>query len=297
MVFAAPAAHATIAQNVGEQIGEGAGLNELRSTHLTRNSALHRPSVHHLNSPVGWDRRYADGRQASGTFVHTARGNALFYRSKFHALDRCLTVLRTDLRDKSVLDAASGSGQFIAYYLSRGVRHIANADFSKVALEFVSVRFPDDPRVSVRLLDLRVPWVEAPPEFDFALVMEAIFLLPTDEDLAQAIRNLASALRPGGHAIISDIFPAEAFRENEYVFRRSRAMFERYLSESGLEIVAFVPQTFVFNRQLFGRAQRWLERAGSLLYWLDRAAVQVNLKPSPNSRANTKYLLARRRED
>src|SRR5688572_5336544 len=88
-------------------------------------------SPHPFNTGAGWDERYASaaGLGVPGTFTHSNAGNRQFYRTKFHAVDRCLD--RTGgLWGKTVFDAAGGSGQFVDYFLGKGARHVAVADFS-----------------------------------------------------------------------------------------------------------------------------------------------------------------------
>lgn len=252
------------------------------------------PEDRGLTTRMSWESRYQSDRGLGvpGTFTHTHRGNIQFYRVKFKRLDSCLRRHGMTLEGKTVLDAAGGSGQFIDYYLKRGAARILVADFAESALEQVRSRYGNDRRIRTVRADLSSnipPWAR---EYDFASVMEAIFLLPTDEALSAAIRNLGAALKVGGRLVISDVFPQETYRENAYVVRRSRNLFEELLAEQGFEKPVYFPQTFFFNRCLFGRAQGLLERFDPLLYWLDNLALAMGFRPPRETPADVKYLVA-----
>lgn len=250
-----------------------------------------------LTTQKGWNDRYlsSSGLEAPGTFTHSDKGNRYFYLSKFRALDRCLKAMSIHLYGKTILDAAGGSGQFINYFLKRGVDHILVTDFAQTALDIVDQRYKEEPRVSTQLFDLKSENYYWTDSYDFTFVMEAIFLLATDDDLARSIENLASALKADGYLIISDVFPRRTIQQNAYVVRRSKAHFEHLLSRNGLFVVTYVPQTFVFNRRLFGRFQHILEKvAGRSLYWLDQLAINLGIGPPVDSPADVKYLIAKK---
>jgi 2-polyprenyl-3-methyl-5-hydroxy-6-metoxy-1,4-benzoquinol methylase len=227
--------------------------------------------------------------------MHSDNGNLQYYRSQVKALDRCLEKVQTGLQGKAVLDAAGGSGQFTDYFLKRGASRIVVADFAQKALDKVERSYGNDQRVNTLLFDLKAKNHRWQERFDFIFVLGAIFLLTTDDDLAQAINNLVSALKPGGHLIISDVFPPRTIQQNSYVIFRAKTRFEHLLAQSGLSVVTYVPQTFVFNRHLFGRFQYITEQAGPLLYWFDRLAMKLGLRPPAGSTADMKYLIATRR--
>jgi 2-polyprenyl-3-methyl-5-hydroxy-6-metoxy-1,4-benzoquinol methylase len=261
------------------------------------NQSMQKQTSSSYSTAKAWDERYSSqkGLGVPGTFTHSDRGNKQFYRVKFNALDRTMARVGDTWAGKRVLDLAGGSGQFIDYYLSRGAAHVTVADFTQVALDSVNNRYLENERVSTLLFDMRnqdVVWQE---QYDVVLIMEAIFLLPTDSDAKQAISNASSALNPGGYLIISDVFPAEAIQENQYVVRRSRLFFEETLLEHGLTTLAYVPQTYMFNRHMFSRKlQLFLERADPFLYWLDRLALKLGLRPEAGSPADVKYSIARK---
>jgi SAM-dependent methyltransferase len=243
-----------------------------------------------------WNERYTDpdSLRAPGTFEHTERGNRLFYRVKCAALDRCLRFAGTALKDQDVLDAAGGTGCYVEYYLGRGARGVTVADFSSVAIRRVQDRFEHDSRVVARHVDLSAKVHDWTGMFDWVFMLEAIFLLPDDAALRMATENLGGALRPGGHIVISDIFPEGGVRRaGGYITRRSKRHFEALLGDVGISVLGYVPQTFLFNRRVFGPAQSVVEHLGPLMAWLDGAAMHLGFQAPRDIRFE--YLIGRRK--
>jgi 2-polyprenyl-3-methyl-5-hydroxy-6-metoxy-1,4-benzoquinol methylase len=245
-----------------------------------------------LQRPDGWDARYSDRNVfPGGTLVHTVEGNLQFYRAKYAAIDRCLNNVGVSLASKNVLDAAGGAGAFVPYYLSRGAARVTVADFSEVAIHMAADRFGRDHRVDCRVADMTVNTPDLERRYDFVFVMEAIFLLPDDASLHQALLNLASYLVPGGHLLISNVFREDRQVVNSYVVRAPRNLFERYLAEGGVTVLGYFPQAVLFNRRVFGPAQQRVERMGSLYYWGDRLAQGLGFRPPPH--VDVRYLVGR----
>ncbi len=245
-----------------------------------------------LRQQEAWENRHRVMAWASGTAHHGPRGNAQFYRAKYAALARCLRTSGLQLTGKSVYDAAGGAGIFVPFFLRHGASSVVVADFSQTAVDRVRQNFGHLPNVEGRLSDMSVPEPDWPRRFDFVFLMEAVFLLDSDEALAATIANLAGRLNPGGHIILSDLFPNERLTPHRYVTRRPRAMFEQLLNAAGVDVVAYVPQGAVlFNRRVFGPVQGVVEGLG-LLYWLDRAAQALGMKPPAD--VALQYLVGRK---
>lgn len=241
-----------------------------------------------------WDKRYQkDGMQAPGTFRHSDAGNIQFYRAKYDALDRCLSSVGASLKEKRVLDAGGGSGQFVPFFLKRGVNSVTITDFSEIALEIVRDKWQTEPKVDVCFMDFAVFQPKlASSLFDFIFVQEAIFLLPDDQALESAIQNFSKYLNSGGFLIISDVFPEERVVANSYVTFRSRSMFENFLCREGFCIEGYISQSVLFNRSLGRWIQKFLENCGFLYYWLDRFVRVIGF--DNNSERAVKYLIARK---
>lgn len=245
-----------------------------------------------LRKREGWNNRYSPNAQDKGYWgdaTHTPKGNLQYHRMRIRALDRCLRVIGRDLRGARILDAAGGTGVFVPCFLQRGAAEVVVTDFSEVAIATAHEQYKNEPRVTCQVAELSELLPGCRGRFDFIFVHDAIFLLPDDAALERSLVSLSRMLAQGGHIIIADIFPEQRRQVGSYIVRRPRAMFEQCLSQEGLQPVAYVPQTVLFHRRVFGRLQAWVETMGSLLYWLDLAAMAIGLRP-PESTA-MKYLI------
>lgn len=91
-----------------------------------------------------------------------------------------------------VLDIACGTGVLIPYYLARGAKRVTGADISEKMLEEARKKFPDAP---VHFLCADAETYSFSPEYDVCVVYNAFPHFPNP---AALVKNLASALRPGG---------------------------------------------------------------------------------------------------
>lgn len=240
-----------------------------------------------------WDKRYRE-EWGAGTKTHTNKGNIQFYRAKHDALDRCLKAINGTFSGKDILDAAGGTGAFIDYYLRRGAKSVTIMDYSKIAIRWVNDKYKEDDLVKAYVADLTTSFTEGLDEYDYVLVMEAIFLLPEEESLHRALVNLASHLKVGGYLIISDLFGDKELKPCSYVAYRPKSMFETFLAEAGVRVITYVPQTVLFNRRIFGVVQPLIENIGFLYYWLDRLAQAKGLRAPKN--LDIKYLIGVREQ-
>jgi 2-polyprenyl-3-methyl-5-hydroxy-6-metoxy-1,4-benzoquinol methylase len=250
-----------------------------------------------LNTPIGWDNRYnKDGTSASasGTYEHSDAGNRQFYKVKKRAINGILTSSGSTFRGKRILDAAGGTGYFIDYFLKRDASHVSLYDFSRTAIDIVSSKWKHNGKVTAYNINLACHEGFPEQDFDFCFVMEAIFLLESDDDFFQAMINIANCVSSNGTIIISDIFPEKRIKNNAYVTRRSKLEFEGTLKSLGFNKFEYYPQTYLFNRRIFGPFQKLLESSGSLLYWLDRIALCFGMRPAKESASDIKYLVAQR---
>jgi SAM-dependent methyltransferase len=254
-----------------------------------------------LNTADGWNERYHDGEKtcqqivASGTFCHTVSGNRQFYRAKQRSIDRFMSLRGASFGQARVLDAAGGTGTFVDYFLLKQVRQLVVCDFSKAAVESVNKKWHHEPRVHAVTFDLTSPAsLPFEKDFDYCFIMEAIFLIMPELAFKQALTNLSNSISPCGILVISDLFPS-CRAESEYIVRRTKEEFEVALTDLGFNHFEYFPQTYLFNRHLFGPFQKPIEQCNPLLYWLDTFALSLGLKPPKGCDSDIKYLVAQRK--
>ena len=248
-----------------------------------------------LNTSRGWDDRYQNkGFRASGTYQHSDAGNRQFYMVKERAIDSIITSIGSTFKGARILDAAGGTGYFIDFFLNRNADYVSLYDFSETAINMVSNKWKINQHVHASRVNLACPDGFPEHDFDLCFVMEAIFLLESDGDFFQAINNISNCISSEGTIIISDMFPENRKKINAYVTHRSKLEFEESLKFRGFNSFAYFPQTFLFNRLVFGFFQRFLEELGPLLYWLDSFLLNLGMRPTSESASDMKYLVAKK---
>jgi SAM-dependent methyltransferase len=157
-------------------------------------------------------------------------------------------------------------------------------DITEVSIERCSRRYP-----GVRFVrgDIASPAFAAAitREFDIVNVFDVLYHITDDEAFGGAIANIAGLCRPGGWALISDLFPGADRDEAAHVRFRSRERYEKALGECGMDAVAMHPLYFMLNRPTFGRRLDTL--LAPLYYALDGILLS-------RERSNVKLLVARR---
>jgi SAM-dependent methyltransferase len=111
-------------------------------------------------------------------------------------------------RSASIIDAGSGASTLIDDLIERGYRNITVLDISKTALDLAQERLGKALSKSVRWLRADVTQAGLLPHSCDVWHDRAVFhFLTAPEDRAAYVRNVASAVKPGGHVIISTFGP------------------------------------------------------------------------------------------
>lgn len=97
---------------------------------------------------------------------------------------------------KEVLDVACGNGPHVVGLAQRGYR-CTGLDFTPERIQMAKARAERE-GVSVKLLQGDATKLEYENEFDAALALYLLFLLPEDEDILKCLQRIHRALKPGG---------------------------------------------------------------------------------------------------
>jgi SAM-dependent methyltransferase len=156
-------------------------------------------------------------------------------------------------------------------------------DIAPTAITNLSRRHPE---ATFLLADVS----EQPPpgRFDLVNAFDVLYHITDDERWANAVRNLAAAVEPGGLLLISDTFsdtPGLAEHNRMRPLRR----YEELLAPADLRVVALRPTHVLLNREL--GAFRALNRLPGLLLAADRALLSLGFGREPHT---NKLLVARR---
>ena len=173
------------------------------------------------------------------------RYNEWMYRVRGAVFDRVVAGLARDWSAARVVDVGSGTGFYVARWLALGAQ-VTGLDLTEVAVEQLRRGFPQ-----ARFLqaDIGGPRAGIALEggFDAASAFDVLFHLVDDAQYAQAFRNLAALLKPGGWLLWSDNFLRHATERVEHQASRPLAESERLVEAAGFEVVERVPMFVLMN--------------------------------------------------
>jgi SAM-dependent methyltransferase len=238
--------------------------------------------------------------------------NKWMYRLRARVFQRVARGLGVDWSSARVLDVGSGTGFYVDQWHQLGVPKVTGVDITEVAVEQLRRKFPGD---VFEQLDVGKPLpahgsrLTAHAGLDAVSAMDVLFHIVDDTEYAQAFRNIAALLEPGGWLIWSDNFLRHGTERVTHQVSRSLAESEAAVRQAGLEIVRRVPMFVVMNHPTDSRSRLarlawtamvapaalaeplgWL--VGATLYPLDLALTSV-MRESPT----TEIMVCRRSEE
>jgi 2-polyprenyl-3-methyl-5-hydroxy-6-metoxy-1,4-benzoquinol methylase len=149
-----------------------------------------------------------------------------------------------DPRKARVLDVGSGTGFYVERWKELGARDITGCDLTAVAVERLRERFPE---AQFQQLDISAGSLELDGPYDAVSAMDVLYHIVDDERYAQALRNLAGLVAPGGYLVLTEnLLHGEALRTSHQVSRSFDAIV-RLLNDGGLEIVRRRPVFVLMN--------------------------------------------------
>ncbi len=106
---------------------------------------------------------------------------------------------------RDVLDVACGSGRHVLGLAHRGYK-CTGQDFTPEQIQIAQAKAKRE-GLSVRLLQGDATKLKYQSEFDAALALFVLFLLPSDDDVLRCFRQIHRALRPGGILVCNTANP------------------------------------------------------------------------------------------
>lgn len=196
-----------------------------------------------------WNKRYSTiDATKSGHIDLPAEYNAWLYRRKQDHVARAIGKVGGTLRESKLLEVAAGSGAWMSFWESQGVREYFGIDLSERAIDGLKQRYPQH-RFMQR--DLNDPGLSAAvgTDYDCVTAIDVLYHVTDDERFRAVTGELAALLKSGGLLIIHDQFlHGRAYDHGQYIRWRSLAEYEGVLNEAGFEIVYRRP-TFFFMIQ------------------------------------------------
>ncbi len=194
-----------------------------------------------------WEQRLRKESGLSGVGYLALGGpfNTWMYRVRRRVFRRLVRFLDLDLGRAEILDIGSGTGFYIDRWRALRASVICGADLTPVAVERLQGRYPD---LEFRQLDVSA---EIPEDwrgrFDVVSIFDVLFHIVDDARYAQALRNLAALLKPGGWLVLSENSLRGRTERAPHVVSRSEAEITSLLTASGFRIVKQGPMFVLMN--------------------------------------------------
>lgn len=153
-----------------------------------------------------WEDRLARhaGLRGVGHISHSAQFNRWLYRVKRVVFERALAKSSLEVGRARVLDVGSGTGFVVDEWIRLGAASVVASDFTSVATSNLRSRLPG---LEVIQMDIGAAnSVGSLGQFDAVSAFEVLFHIRDDDRYVQALRNIASLLRPGGFFFYTDNF-------------------------------------------------------------------------------------------
>lgn len=245
----------------------------------------------YLNPGAYWQQRLKQAFDLTGA-GYSALGpayNRQLYAVRIDALARLLDEQGVDLRQAAVLEIGCGTGYYTDWLLRRGARSYTGIDITAVSVQRLQERHPQARFVQADLTAAALPVRE---QFDLVLIADVLIHIVDDRLFAAAIRNAASAVKPDGLLVLSDILATSDAQLVAHCRWRSYDSYRAALGGAGLKPVHLLPifaalqppadlptnprrwqlYSLLWQRVLFRLARMaWFDRYGSAaLALLDR---------------------------
>lgn len=221
-----------------------------------------------------WERRLSK-RLDLTTVGHSGLGgvfNGWLYRARDRALRRGLKAASIVASGVDMLEIGTGSGAWIPFWLAQGVHHLTGVDITLVSVTTLGKQYP---RLDFVQCDIGQPAPLA-GSFDLITAFDTLFHITDDTAFSCAIANIASLLKPGGTAIISDSFCSDPFGPFATEYHRTRAHYLSELALNQLEPVHIEPIFFAMTTTLCKNTTslRRLSKITARLLWVVQRLAQ-----------------------
>lgn len=202
----------------------------------------------HDESRKYWEARLRDHGTLEGVGC-LGRGlpyNRWLYRVRARRFAAVTARLGLPFERCDVLDVGSGTGFYLDRWRRMGVRRLDGLDFTEIAVNRLSERFPDSHIYHADLSDDR--GVLPAAAYDVVSAFDVLFHIVDDAAYAAALAAIARTLRPGGVLLYSDNFVHQQRpRSGAYHFSRTVWAIRSALDQAGFDELWRVPMFVLMN--------------------------------------------------
>lgn len=172
--------------------------------------------------------------------------NFWLYRVRRRVFLRIVRSWGIRLNDAQVIDIGCGTGFYIQRWKELGVRTIVGIDLTRVSVETLRNRFPDE-----RFYQLDIGGDTLSPleqsEYDAVSAFDVLFHIPSDQRYRAAMRNIYSLVRAGGWFVFSENFLHREAERTEHQVSRSLSEITDLVHQAGFRIICRTPLFVLMN--------------------------------------------------
>jgi SAM-dependent methyltransferase len=209
--------------------------------------------------------------------------NQAMYRIREQVLTRELAREGVKLPGAYVLDAGSGVGFYVSYYLRHGAK-VTGIELTDAGTQLLRDRFP-----AARIVQGDLSEVDPGGPYEVVNAWDVLYHITDEEKWERALRRLARAVAPGGTLLLTDVFQPWRGPLAAHNVTRPGSRYAALLAEEGIQVRRMVPTHWFLNRDL--GFFKGLNRLPVLLYAADRILLAASL---PSWEPANRLLVARR---
>lgn len=146
-----------------------------------------------------------------------------------------------------VLDIGSGTGFYIDQWMQLGLKNISGADITKVSVEQLSARFPQQKFFQLDIGGDIESFLREQGSFNLISCLDVLFHIVDDQRFKKALHNISACLEKGGYFVYSDNFVERGTQRTQHQVSHSKADLMQWIDEAGFDVVEICPFMVAVN--------------------------------------------------
>ena len=184
-----------------------------------------------------WQERVS-GRLDIGVVGHRSFGrayNSYIYQRRIDLISDFLCQINVDLTKLKVLDIGCGSGFYVDFWKSKGIKEYVGLDISKDSVNQLKARYPN-----YRFIHANITLAETLSKitetYDIITVFDVMYHIIDDTRASMAFKMMEKWLSEKGNILIFDQLLERDFLLTSHVKFRGRQSYQKLLQDAGLRI-------------------------------------------------------------
>lgn len=178
--------------------------------------------------------------------------NTWMYLLRRAAVRRALHRQGISLQGAAVAELGVGTGFWVDEWHRSGASRILGADITASSIQALKQRYPQHSFVRCDVGSPDLLAVASGRQFDLVVAMEVLLHITAAEQFRGALDNLRDLTKPGGYALLSDLFLCTEVRAHHQI-SRTLTDYEREMGRRGFRLVARAPVLFSLHPSSFTR--------------------------------------------